>query len=550
MSRPNGWLFSFHNVMRKRIIKLSLALVLGQASHAFAQGASDALQYSRLQFGGTARTQGIGGANVALGADFGNLTSNPAGLGLFQKSEAHITPGIGLGQSDARIDGNSTAAVNETKNSFHLGSVGMVFATRRPDDDQSSNWRGGAFAMGFTRLADFNYSSRYQGTLSDRMVNGRMLSSNDQSYLASLRGTAGQEYFDNIRAQGTSGDYNTVDYGLDGLAYGAYLTNIAKYRRSSTDSAIVSTTRRGPIGQSEYVTSKGSVSQFDLGYGASYRDRIYLGFGIGIVSSNHTLTKDFTETETDPTTHLSNYTLHEDSKTTGTGINARIGAIFRATDALRVGASIQTPTYMRMSNSYNASITTTFTAQGTDIVSASLPTGPLGTTSVDALPNDYDYAITTPFRANGGVAYTLGKHGFVTGDVEYVGYGQARLHNSPNTANGDSYSFSSQNADIQNQYQSTVNLRFGAEGRFDVFRVRVGYAHYGDPYKADANNERAQNFYTAGAGLRQGNFFLDAAVVYTTFDRLYTPYSLDGLEPLIKVNNTRYTTAITAGVTF
>jgi hypothetical protein len=550
MSRPNGRLFFFPIPMKQRIIRLSLALVVGQASHAFAQGASDALQYSRLQFGGPARTQGIGGANVALGADFGNLTSNPAGLGLFQKSEAHITPGIGLGQSDARVDGNSAAAVNETKNSFHLGSLGMVFATRRPDDDQSSNWRGGAFALGFTRLADFNYSSRYQGTLNDRTVNGRTISGNDQSYLASLRGTAGQDYFNNIREQGNSGDYNTVDYGLDGLAYGAYLTNIGKYRRTGADSAIVSTTRRGPIGQSEFVTSKGSISQFDLGYGGSYRDRLYIGVGIGIVSSNHTLTKEFTETETDPTTHLSSYTLREDSKTTGTGINARIGAIFRATDALRVGASIQTPTYMRMANSYDARITTTFTAQGNDIVSASLPTGPIGTTSVEALPNDYDYGITTPFRANGGVAYTLGKHGFVTGDVEFVGYGQARLRNSPNTANGDSYSFAEQNTDIQNQYQNTVNLRFGAEGRFDVFRVRLGYARYGDPYKADLDNERVQNFYTAGAGLRQGNFFLDAAVVYTTFDRLYTPYSLGGLEPLVKVNNTRYTTAVTAGVTF
>jgi hypothetical protein len=527
--------------MKKRIIRLSLALVVGQASHAFAQGASDALQYSRLQFGGPARTQGIGGANVALGADFGNLTSNPAGLGLFQKSEAHITPGIGLGQSDARIDGNSTAAVNESKNSFHIGSAGLVFANRRPTDDQSSNWRGGAFALGFSRLADFNTSSRYQGTVN-----------NDQSYLASLSGTAGLDYYFNIRRQGDSGNYNTVDYGLDGLAYGAYLTDVTRVRVpggtiNDSTTRIAPRQRRGAIGQSEYVTSKGSVSQFDLGYGASYRDRLYLGIGIGIVSSNHTVTRDLTETETDPTTHLSSYTVHDDSKTTGTGINARIGAIVRATDALRIGASIQTPTYIRMANTYNASISTTFSAQGTDQVPNSLP---IGTSSVEALPNDYDYTITTPFRANGGLAYTLGKHGFVTGDVEYVGYGQARLHNSPDTANGDGYTFSSENADIQKQYKNTVNLRFGAEGRFDVFRVRLGYARYGDPYKADTNNERAQNFYTAGAGLRQGNFFLDAAVVYTTFDRLYTPYSLGGQEPQVKVNNTRYTTAVTAGVTF
>ncbi|MBF9222856.1 OmpP1/FadL family transporter [Hymenobacter ruricola] len=538
--------------MKKRILWLSLALVAGQAGHAFAQGASDALRYSRLQFGGPARTQGIGGANVALGADFGNLTSNPAGLGLFQKSELHITPGLGLGTGSARIEGNSAAAVSEDKNSFHIASAGLVLASRRPDEDQSTNWRGGAFALGFSRLADFNIASRYEGTLNARTIGGVNYSADDLSYLASLRGTAGLDYYRNIRAQGKSGDYNTVDYGLDGLAYGAYLSNVDRIRIpggtiNDSTTNITTRTRRGPIGQSEFITRKGSVSQFDLGYGASYRDRLYLGLGIGIVSSNYTVTRDFSETETDPTTHLSNYTLHDVQKTTGTGINARIGAIYRATDAFRIGASIQTPTYIRLNDTYNASITTTFSAQGNDAVPASLP---IGTSSVDALPNDYAYALTTPFRANAGAVFTLGKHGFVSGDVEYVGYGQARLHSNPDDANGDNYPFTSQNRDIQSLYKNTVNMRVGAEGRFDVFRVRLGYAYYGDPYQADTNAERAQNFYTAGLGLRQNNFFLDVASVYTTFNQTYTPYDLGGLEPLIKVDNSRFTTSITAGVTF
>jgi len=81
--------------------------------------------------------------------------------------------------------------------------------------------------------------------------------------------------------------------------------------------------------------------------------------------------------------------------------------------------------------------------------------------------------------------------------------------------------------------------------------VRLGYARYGDPYKADTNNERVQNFYTGGLGLRQGNFFLDAAALHTTMNQLYSPYTLDnGLQPLIQVNNTRFTTSVTAGLTF
>lgn len=524
--------------MKNRILWLSLALVVGQAGHAFAQGASDALRYSRLQFGGPARTQGIGGANVALGADFGNLTSNPAGLGLFQKSELHFTPGVGVGQSDSRIVGNSGAAVNDSKNSFHVASAGVVFATRKPDG-QGSDWRGGAFALGFTRLTDFNTSSNYQGTFGLEKA----------SFLERLRPQASaitapnRAAFQSLDDQANTGRYNT-DLGL---AYGAYLANI-RIVRPKADSIVVLRAQGDQITQGELVTNSGSVSQFDLGYGGSFRDRLYIGGAIGIVSSNFTQTRTLTESDNDPTTHFESLTSTSELRTKGNGFNARLGVIVRALDNLRIGASVQSPTFMRLSDTYNESLVGSFSASGTDRVPGDLPVGTGPRVSFPA--NDYDYTLTTPFRANGGVAYTLGKHGFVTGDVEYVGYRQARLHNDPNGANGDDYSFSAENLAVRNLYKNTVNLRFGAEGRFDVFRVRLGYARYGDPYVADASDERAQNFYTAGLGLRQGNFFLDAAGVYTTFNQLYTPYSVGGLEPTIKVDNSRFTTTVTAGITF
>ena len=109
--------------MKKRILWLSLALVAGQASHAFAQGASDALRYSRLQFGGPARTQGIAGANVALGADFGNLSSNPAGLGLYQRSEFHVAPGLWFGKDRSFLE-------REGENGLCRGSVLLLFLRR------------------------------------------------------------------------------------------------------------------------------------------------------------------------------------------------------------------------------------------------------------------------------------------------------------------------------------------------------------------------------------------------------------------------------------
>ncbi len=519
--------------MKKRIFWLSLALGVGSASHAFAQDASDALRYSRLQFGGPARTQGIGGANVALGADFGNLTSNPAGLGMYQKSEAHFTPGLGLGQGEAGIEGNAAAKQTEDKNSFHIGSAGLVLASRHPDNDQSTNWRGGAFALGFTRLADFNTASRYQGSIN-----------NNQSFLARLQPDAsvrGQAFFNSLDKQVNDNNFTS----RLGLAYGAFLANIIT-GRNRLDSAVVLRRQGNVLNQSEVITNSGSLSQFDLGYGASYRDRLYIGGAIGIVSSNYTQLRTLVEADNDLNTHFNSLTSQTTLKTTGSGFNARVGMIYRVTDVLRLGASVQTPTFMRLNDTFDESLTSNFSAQGTDRVPSDLP---VGDTRVVRPTNEFTYNLTTPFRANGGAAVTLGKHGFVTGDVEYVGYGQARLRTqTPNV--DDDAAFAIENSNIRARYKNTINLRFGAEGRFDIFRVRLGYARYGDPYKADTKGERAQNFYTAGAGLRQGNFFLDAAAVYTTFDQSYTPYSLNGLEPLVKVNNNRYTTSITAGITF
>ena len=326
--------------MKKRIIWLSLALAAGQASHAFAQNAVDALRYSQLQFGGPARTQGIAGANVALGADFGNLTSNPAGLGFYQKSEFHGTLGLGFGQTDGSLNGSSK--LNEQSNSVNIPSIGLVLASRRPDSDRGSSWRGGSFALGFTRLADFNQTSNYQGAVTD-----------------------GQSIFQRLREPGGTPDYTSNNYqqavqsardqytgntytNLDGLAYSTLLTKFNEVRRpggAAGDSVSVVSTplRSGAIQQGERVVSTGSMSQFDLGYGGSFRDRLYIGAGLGIVSSNYRESRDFTEVSNVAGQDFASLALHDELHTTGTGINGRLGLIFRATNAVRLGASIQTP---------------------------------------------------------------------------------------------------------------------------------------------------------------------------------------------------------------
>ena len=532
--------------MKTLSFRLALPLLLGAGLSARAQDfVGEASRYSQLQFGGPARTQGIAGANVALGADFGNLTSNPAGLGLYQKSEINFAPGLGFGQADASGTGTP---VNQTKNSFHIASAGLVLARRRTDDD-ANDWRGGSFALGFSRLADYNTSFSYEGTVADNASLFQRL----REPRAANGSTDYESALDDIYDQALNSYNNGSEYtSLDGLAYSTFLTNF------SPDKSTLNITpglRRNPtlaVPQRETITRSGSLSQFDLGYGANYRDRVYVGGGIGIVSANNRVTRTYEEgSNSADTSAFQSLRLLENERTTATGINLRLGIIYRMNDFLRVGASVQTPTYIGLSNTFNQTLETYFksTIVVPDYVTQSSASSTTGATT-SAVPAAYDYAIVTPFRANGGVALTIGKAGFLTGDIEYVGYGQARYHSTPEQANGTTDSFSAENSAIKADYQNAINLRFGGELRLAVFRLRAGYAHYGDPYR-NGSIDRSQTFYTAGAGLRQNNFFLDVAGVYTTFDQLYSPYSLSqGREPVITVNNSRFTTNVTAGFTF
>lgn len=515
-------------------LKYWLGLTLmGWASHAFAQTEVDALRYTQTQFGGPARTQGIGGANVAVGADFGNLVSNPAGLGLFQQSEVTFTPGLGVGNTNASGIGTS---LSETRNSLQIGSLGAVFVNRRPDDDNTSDWRAGAFAVGLNRVNDFNINFRYGGTVAD-----------NQSLFQRLReplllnGSLPQT-LDDIVGQDNTGNY----LSLDGLAYGAFLTNIQNDGPGTAD-RLITVPREGAVTQQEFVENSGSQTQFDFGYGASYRDRIYIGGAIGIVSTRFSQTREFSEQGTDPNSSVS-LLLRDQLDTRGTGINARIGAIYRPNDQVRFGASIQTPTFLALDDTYSTTLTTQFTP-AIEFVDENGQVIQSVTSGSTATSGEFSYRLTTPFRASGGVAVLVSKYGFVSGDLEYVSYPGARLNDNSNNT-GQSNSFGPQNDAITSLYRSAVNIRLGGEARYNIFRFRLGYARYGNPYES-SGLDGTQNYFTGGLGIRQSRFFLDLAGVYNTGNQYYRAYTLNsGNEPLVTVDTNRFTTTVTAGITF
>ena len=90
-------------VMKK--ISLIISAILFVSAISFSQNVDDALRYSQVFYGGTARFMSMGGAFTALGGDISSLSQNPAGLGVFRSSEITLTPQLMYNKTSASFNG-------------------------------------------------------------------------------------------------------------------------------------------------------------------------------------------------------------------------------------------------------------------------------------------------------------------------------------------------------------------------------------------------------------------------------------------------------------
>ncbi|WP_299818758.1 hypothetical protein [uncultured Pontibacter sp.] len=499
-----------------KLFLASLALTLGWAGNAFAQNEVDALRYTRLGITGSARIQSIGGAQSALGADISTISSNPAGLGMFRRSEFSISPGLQFSNTQTKVGGFTQAT---DQNAVSIPHAGIVLSSRK--NDEGADWRGASLGISFTRLNNFNQRLSYSNTAAEDQLtiveyfaeqanqNGRTLQSLDDEF---------------------ANGFTTIE----GLAYGAYLLDVVEDENGNE--IVVPLYREGQVLEREDIRRRGSQNQFDIGVGTSYKDRLYLGASLGIVSTNFTQESVYRESETSTNTAFTDLELRDEFTTRGAGINLKVGAIFRPIDALRFGLTLQTPTAYTFTDTYQRALYTSYDDKPTD--------------SAIELPGEFTYSLVTPFRASVGAAGFIGKYGFITADVEFVNYSNIKFSESEDDFASTSDYFNDVNSRISNTYKSAVNYKIGAEGRVDVFRVRAGYAHTGDPYK-NASFDGGINSFTAGAGIRLKNYSADLAYVRSVGNSRYSPFVLqNGDQPVIDIEEKQSTVMLTFGYNF
>lgn len=500
----------------RKFFGATLSVILLSVNFSWAQSYSEsALLFSRTQPAGSARILGLGGTQTALGGDYSSALSNPAGLGMYNRSEFTFSPALSFYNTKSEFNGTST---DESTSKFNIPGISYVMHMGRDDDERS--FRGGSLGISFSRINDFNRSTIYRGR-------------NETNSIV--------DYFMERANGDTPSQFDSYQYNTPtGLAYYNYLIGPQSITDPNKPDDQYFTDAPVESDQQEEIVTKGTSYQWNFSYGANIEDKFFLGGGLGISTLRYKSQKTFSESYVD-TDIIDGLQLNENLSIRGSGVNATIGAIVRPVDFIQIGASFTSPTYYQITENYDASMSTNWNNYDYWDGSKNITLNDQSA-STDIVTSEYN--LTTPLKISAGIAF-ISKYGFITADIERTNPAKARY-----SSDISGISFSSENDEIKSLYRATNNYRIGAEFRYEIFRLRAGYNIQSSSFE----NEDLDNKITTisgGVGVRLKKFYADFALINRSFDNFYSPYTLnDGSEPVVKMENKTLTSMLTFGFTF
>ena len=442
--------------------------------------------------------QGMGGVSSSIGGDVSSMLRNPAGLGFFNRSEVTFSPSLNFHNSETKFAGGSD---RDFKTNLNLGTLGFVLNNSKRNPEGS--WKGGSFGIGITRINDFHLKGSINNFESD------------YSFINSAV------------------DYLNDD-GPIGLADLALETTLVYYYEDEDfyDQDVLPIDDDTPINipvsnrQSERIETSGAAYQTSLGYGGNFGDKFYVGASIGFTSLNYIIERRYSEVPLSSDSFLNEFTLVDDRRIEGSGINLSLGAIYRPFSQLTIGLAYASPTYYTLEENINSDLTAYFRDEEP---------------SYSNLPRAYNFDLKTPSVFNTGVTYLFGKNGLITADIEYIDYS----NNQYSTDNGD---LEGENDFIASNFNDVLNYKIGGEYRLNIFRVRAGYAYFGDPSEELDEVDKSRQSFTIGAGIRLPNYFIDLAVVNTMYETNFISLYEGGYPTAFDNNSTR--AMVTVGFNF
>ena len=542
--------------MKKKVFAL---LLCGLPLLINAQDAFDVLQMSQTELRGTSRFQSMAGAFGALGGDLSTLTQNPAGIGVYRNSDLGITFGLDFNSTKAGVD-----KMNETK--FNVNNVGYVGVIRL-DSESVPNLN---FGFSYNRLQSFNrhyvggvanIPTSMSNFIADEFVNMQGYTPDDLYTTDEFN-----PYFDGYTpwAAVTTFDMPTKTYGYVGIinANGDNMQGL--YGQQTTGNAYYE------------VDERGHADEYNIAFGGNIGNKVYFGLDFGILDLDYRSFQAYEENLTNAYIMLDDVDLFESEisnhntradwglynylHTEGTGVNFKLGLIWKPSQALRFGAAFHTPTYYDMRDTYYVEASLNGFQNDEQLYRASKG-------SNDGYDYSSTYTIKTPWRFMGSVAGVIGTSGIISVDYEYVANETMRIGDD----RGNDYPDVTNN--VKDYFKPSHIIRIGGEYRVNPnWSLRAGYSYKTTQVEKGVDNydyniatvgtnpayqydNTVQNI-TCGVGYRYKSFYTDVAYVHKMRESVYNAFSpindQFGYEPNVsadvKDNNNRI--SLTLGMRF
>ena len=382
------------------------------------------------ELGVGARAMSMGGAFVGVADDYSAIYWNPAGLGQIRRME------LNLGFSHNRLENNTTVFGSEQtdETSFtRLNSLGFVFPV--------PTYQGSlVFGFGYNKIRDFDNTLQFEG-----------LNPNSAAYPDIVIPT-------------------WADYG---------------YTTAIDDS----------LYQKESLIEEGSLNQFSFSGAMEIQQNFYLGATINFISGKDDYSTQFEEkdiyniynapfNEADGIIADLDYWLYDQSIVSElSATNLKLGAMYKMGNAIRLGATVITPTKYKVKELWSEKIKEYYDWGAEEPFENS---------------GEFEYEYKTPYGFDFGGSLKL-VNLMLSGGIEFKDWSQAKFQTEPPIAG---MTVGDVNVKIKKDLTSTTKIRLGAELYLPVIkaRLRAGYFNDPSPYKY-ATYRPEREYYTAGASL-------------------------------------------------
>ena len=355
--------------MKKILLILLLAYSLSPIAYS-----QDVQRFAERGTIGSARYVGMGGAMTAIGGDPSAAMVNPAGLGLYRRSEISVS-------IDETIDNTQQVGSNDTyqRTRFAAPQISAIWAWGNSQKQRGLVYNNFMFSL--NRLANFNRDIVVKGA-GMGMVPTICNITNDE-------GGVSEEFLVNK-------PWDNVEIGwLSILGYEAYLidpieNNKWKPAVDFTDGSLS-------------ISETGTSDQYTLSWAGNISNQWYIGIGLNIPTINYT---KHTSLREENKQNSSSAELKSMFHVSGVGVSGSFGLIYRPIQALRIGASLQTPTILSLSRQSTGDMYSTIAGQKYEVL-----TPESGVMDID---------IASPLRTSVSVAGQLGKIGLIAVQYDYA----------------------------------------------------------------------------------------------------------------------------------